>query len=196
MSTVKMSTIEMSTFSKCQFDMSKCWLDMSKCRLDMSKCRLDMSKCWFYISKCWFYTSKCWQSEQKVHTSSKCQPCHHYCKTINSHIGIVFWVTSKKSAKLTLFKRSMKGKLTKYLTYLLISDVSSLPPSEIPCHSRVIPYKSTEKNVIFFLDFWPKKSKVFVILVVKTIFKLNFGYFWPLLEFLMIFFVFFVWFKK
>ena len=40
----------------------------------------------------------------------------------------------------------------------------------------------------FFLDFWPKKSKVFDILAVKTFFKQNVGYFWPLLEFLKIFF--------
>ena len=91
--TVKMSTIKMSTFSKCRFDMSKCWLDISKCRLDMSKCWLDMSQCLSYMSKCW-------QSEQKVDTRSKCRPCHNFCKTINSHIGIVCRVASRKSAKL------------------------------------------------------------------------------------------------
>ena len=47
---------------------------------------------------------------------------------------------------------------------------------------RVIPYKSTEKNVTtFFFGFLTKKVKSFDILVVKTFFlKLNFGYFWPL----------------
>ena len=40
-----------------------------------------------------------------------------------------------------------------------------------PSSNRVIPYKSTEKNVTtFFWDFWPKKSKVFDILVVTTFF--------------------------
>ena len=58
-------------------------------------------------------------------------------------------------------------------------------------HIWVIPYKSTEKNVTtFFLDFWPKKSKSFDILVVKTIFKQNFGYFWPLLKIFKDFFIF------
>ena len=36
---------------------------------------------------------------------------------------------------------------------------------------------------IFLKDFLPKKSKGFDILVIKTFFKQNFGYFWPLLEF-------------
>ena len=43
----------------------------------------------------------------------------------------------------------------------------------------VIPYKSTEIS----LDFWPKKSEVFDIIVIKTFFKQNSGYFWPPLEF-------------
>ena len=39
------------------------------------------------------------------------------------------------------------------------------------CQYWVIPYKSTEKNMtIFFLNFWPKKSKVFDILVIKNVF--------------------------
>ena len=55
----------------------------------------------------------------------------------------------------------------------------------------MISYKSTEKNMtIFFLDFWPKKSKVFDILVLKTFFKQFFGYFWPLKFFLKIFLIF------
>ena len=63
--------------------------------------------------------------------------------------------------------------------------------SKQPTCMWVIPYKSTEKNVTtFFLDFWPKKSKVFDVLVVKTFFKQNFGYFWPLLEFFKDFFYF------
>ena len=43
----------------------------------------------------------------------------------------------------------------------------------------VIPYKSTEKNItISFLDFWPKKSKVFDILVIKkTFLKTKFWFF-------------------
>ena len=44
-----------------------------------------------------------------------------------------------------------------------------------PSYSWVIPYESTEKNMtIFCLDFWPKKSKVFDILVIKTFFKTKF----------------------
>ena len=56
----------------------------------------------------------------------------------------------------------------------------------------VIPYKITEKNMtIFFLVFWPKKSKVYDILVIKkTFFKQCFCYFWPLLELLKIFIIF------
>ena len=37
------------------------------------------------------------------------------------------------------------------------------------CLMGVIPYESTKKNMtIFFLDFGPKKSKVFDILLIKT----------------------------
>ena len=34
-----------------------------------------------------------------------------------------------------------------------------------------------------FLDFWPNKSEVFGILVIKAFLKQNFGYSWPLLDF-------------
>ena len=43
--------------------------------------------------------------------------------------------------------------------------------------------KAPRKTWEFFFGFWPKKSKVFDISVIKTFLKLNFGYFWPLLEF-------------
>ena len=57
------------------------------------------------------------------------------------------------------------------------------------CGLRVIPYESTKKNMTKFCGFLTKKHKKFLIIQHKThFFKLNFGYFGPLLEFFILFF--------
>ena len=52
----------------------------------------------------------------------------------------------------------------------------------------VIPYKSTEKNMKFFFGFLTQKVSSFWNFSSKQVFKQNFGYFWPLLEFFKFFF--------
>ena len=52
----------------------------------------------------------------------------------------------------------------------------------------MIPYESTEKNMTLLGGFLTKKSQKFWYFYNKNIFKLNFGYFRPLLEFVKDFF--------
>ena len=69
-------------------------------------------------------------------------------------------------------------KKTQIVTKLKNSNCDGSNSDSSGSSSRVIPYKSTEKNMtIFFLDYWPKKSIVVDILVVKTFFFFNLSQF-------------------